>query len=928
MLELGALAFASPWILLAAAGLPVLWWLLRITPPAPRLMSFPPIRLLFQLKRHEETPARSPLWLLIMRLLIAALIIAGLSHPLFNPGASLRGTGPLILLVDDGWASAADWPARQAAINRLIDQAEREDRPVHVVTTAFAPVDRPIGVGKLMRPAEARRVANAIQPKPWPTDRQAALKALEGFTPVPRGSAHIAWLADGLGDEAVPRLVERLRILGSLQVFAARDQAIANLVLPPEGETDAMVVPVLRANGRGEATAFVRATGEDGRVLARERLKFADGSTQAQVKLDLPGELRNAVVRLDLEGAGTAGSAFLLDERWRRRPVGLVSGGALETDQPLLSALHFLDRALAPFAEVRRGRIEDLLARELAVLVLADIGKLTDSQVERLSTWVAAGGVVVRFAGPNMAQGSDALIPVALRGGGRSLGGAMSWSQPARLAPFEETSPFFGFKIPGDIRVQSQVLAEPAIELNRKTWVRLTDGTPLVTADKQERGWVILFHTTANTDWSNLAISGLFVDMLKTIVALSQGVIGEDSRALLPPLEIMDGFGRLGTPPSTATAIAGRDFGTAAIGPDHPPGFYGKETSRRALNLGNSVRRLVPLGTLPDGVERVEYGAEAVFDFKPWLLLAALVLTIADLLIAFALRGLIPAIKPKAVRTGAVVTSAVVLACVILGSQAVAQQDLGGQVRPMPTGPDAKALFATLETRLAYVITGDQSVDDVTRAGLIGLTRILRQRTAVEPAEPIAVNIETDELAFFPMLYWAVSPRQRPLTERATGKLNDFLRTGGTILFDTRERGGLAAGIAGDVGEAGLRLRVLLRGLDVPALFPVPEDHVLTKSFYLMSEFPGRYAGGQVWVERLGGRHNDGVSSIIIGSNDWAAAWAVDDFNTPMFPVVPGGDLQREFAYRFGVNWVMYALTGNYKTDQVHVPAIIERLGQ
>jgi hypothetical protein len=225
-------------------------------------------------------------------------------------------------------------------------------------------------------------------------------------------------------------------------------------------------------------------------------------------------------------------------------------------------------------------------------------------------------------------------------------------------------------------------------------------------------------------------------------------------------------------------------------------------------------------------------------------------------------------------------------------------------------------------------MTGDQQVDDVSRAGLIGLGRILRQRTAIEPAEPIAVNIETDELAFFPLLYWAVSPRQRPLSDRATGRLNDFLRTGGTILFDTRERGSLGSGVAGDVGEAGLRLRMLLRGLDVPALIPVPEDHVLTKSFYLMSEFPGRYSGGQVWVERLGGRHNDGVSSIVIGSNDYAAAWAVDDFGSPMFPLVPGGDLQREMAYRFGVNLVMYALTGNYKSDQVHVPFILDGLGQ
>jgi hypothetical protein len=190
----------------------------------------------------------------------------------------------------------------------------------------------------------------------------------------------------------------------------------------------------------------------------------------------------------------------------------------------------------------------------------------------------------------------------------------------------------------------------------------------------------------------------------------------------------------------------------------------------------------------------------------------------------------------------------------------------------------------------------------------------------------MAVNIETDELAFFPLLYWAVSPGQPLLSDRGTQKLNQYLRSGGTILFDTRERGRFMN--QGGGGPASQRLRGLLAGLDIPALIPVPRDHVLTKAFYLLSEFPGRWTGAPVWVERRGGRHNDGVSSIIIGANDWAAAWAVDDFGAARFAVVPGGELQREMAYRFGVNWVMYALTGNYKTDQVHVPAIIERLGQ
>ena len=486
------------------------------------------------------------------------------------------------------------------------------------------------------------------------------------------------------------------------------------------------------------------------------------------------------------------------------------------------------------------------------------------------------------------------------------------------LSPFAESSPFFGLPVPGDVRVRRQVLAEPSLTLKDRTWARLTDGTPLVTAARRGLGWLILVHTTADTEWSNLPISGLFVGMLRRIVDLSQGVVAHDPNAVLPPLLTLDGFGALGAPPAAAVSISIADLTESRIGPRVPPGYYGSDSARRALNLAPAITTLAPLVSLPDGVLRSGYESDPAISIKPWLLVAALVLAIADTLIGLVMRGLV---RLRPVRAASVIA----LLSLASGTPSEAQTrtpDRG------PAGPDAKALQATLETRLAYVRTGDSSVDAVARAGLSGLSAILRQRTAVEPGAPIGVDVEADELAFFPMLYWAVSTRQRPPSDRALEKLNQYLRSGGTILFDTRERGDFATGAPAGFGPAGRHLRVLLRGLDIPMLIPVPRDHVLTRAFYLISDFPGRWTGGRIWVERRGGRHNDGVSSVVIGANDWAAAWAVDQFGNAMFPAVPGGERQREMAYRFGVNWAMYALTGNYKTDQVHVPAIIERLGQ
>ena len=217
---------------------------------------------------------------------------------------------------------------------------------------------------------------------------------------------------------------------------------------------------------------------------------------------------------------------------------------------------------------------------------------------------------------------------------------------------------------------------------------------------------------------------------------------------------------------------------------------------------------------------------------------------------------------------------------------------------------------------------------------------MLTARTSVEPGEPFGVNVVTDEIAFFPILYWPVLQNANTLPDATLAKIDTYMKQGGMIIFDTRDFGtGLPTGV-GAGADGSTPLQRLLGRLDIPRLEPVPESHVLTKAFYILRTFPGRWDGGQMWVEAESSeatandgdtrkaRRSDGVSSILVTPNDLAAAWALDASNRPMFPTVPGGEAQREMAYRVGINIVMYALTGNYKADQVHAPALIERLGQ
>jgi hypothetical protein len=910
MLTLGPIAFAAPWLLLALPALPLLYWLLRVTPPAPKRQAFPAIGLLADLPTPEETPARTPWWLLLLRLVAAALIILGLARPVWGPATSGGGTGPLLVAIDDGWAAAADWPDRIAAAEAALDAASRDGRRTALLLTAPPDVAEAPRITALMPPEELRARLAALRPKPWAPDRPGALAALAAWHTRNPGGFATLYVADGIehgpGDEsrgdATTPLATAFAEAGPLTLARAEGRP-TRLLTPPRAEADRLILTLRTTPLPVPTEAVVLARTQDGRTLDRGVIPVPAGATEAEAAMPMPVELRNQLVRLDLEGVAGANATVLLDERFRRRPVGLIAGGEESAaDVPLIGELFYLDRALSPHAELRRGSVEQLLARRLSVLVLADRPVAEGREREALTAWIEAGGTLLRFAGARVAEAPDGLLPVPLRAGERQIGGALSWERAQTLAPFPEGSPFAGLPPSPEVTVERQVLAEPSARLTGRTWARLADGTPLVTFETRGAGRIVLFHVTANAEWSDLPLSGLFVEMLRRVVALSVGVVGQDGEVPLAPLETLDGFGRLSAPPPGAQPISAARIEAEAASPRHPPGWYGSAAGegaqRRALNLGAGIPapRLAaapPAGTTLAGIG----GVPAERDLGPWLLAVALVLLAADLLASLALRGALG--RPA-------MAGAVALALLLPAAPAPAQEG-----------------SAALATRLGYVVTGDAQVDEVSRTGLIGLSDFVNRRTAATLAEPVPVTPGADDLSFFPLLYWPVLGDAPAPSAGAVAALNAFMRQGGIILFDTRDEG------SGEGYSPGARaaLRRLTRDLAVPPLMPVPEEHVLRRAFYLLQDLPGRFSGGSVWVAREQDRANDSVSPVIIGGHDWAAAWAIDARGNNPYAAIPGGARQRILAYRFGTNLIMYALTGNYKGDQVHVPAILERLG-
>lgn len=915
---LGPIGFTAPFLLISLIVLPILWLLLRAVPPAPIKRRFPGVALLLGLTDSESQSDKTPWWLLLLRLLAVAALIIGFAGPVLNPTDGRSGSGDLVIALDGSWAGAPSWTAQIDRIDALLTEAAANDRRVAVVNLA----DLPQGDMSFAAPSDWQdRLAN-LQPQPWqPTSDSAAWIASQ---PVP---FETFWLSDGIDWAGRDALLAAFEDQGNVTIYQSPRPTYG--LRPVRYDEGNLVVSAIRTPIGAAATVPVTAIGLDPSGVERQLqtvdLAFDAGAAIAETMLSLPPELRNRITRFEITGQRSAAAVSLTDDALKRREVALIAGGDAGEGLNLLSPLHYLREALAPTADLIDGTLEDILLANPDVIVLADVTSLTRVENDSMIDWVNKGGLLLRFAGPRLAASDigrtseDPLLPVRLRAGGRSVGGTMSWGEPKSLAPFDDTSPFFGLPIPDDVTVSSQVMAQPDPALAARVIAQLADGTPLVTRKQMGLGHVVLVHVTANAEWTTLPLSGLFVQMLERL-AVSTRPATPDAAVLEGttwlPRDVLDGFGKL----QDGSSLAGIDGALLATGIASRalrPGLYAGPDQQIAVNV-ISADTALSVAAWPARITVEGLGAIRETAIKGWLLAAALGLLMIDILASLLIGGRLRG--PRAD------VAAALLALIVFTPDAQAQTD------------DAAAIAATSSVVLAHVLSGDTETDDIAEAGLMGLSRTLFQRTTIEPTSPVAVNIETDELAFFPFLYWPVTPDQALPSREAYSKLNRYLHTGGMILFDTRDAD---TAQFGSNSPEGRKLQAIARGLDIPAIEPIPEDHVLTRTFYLLQDFPGRYNSRDIWVEAapldaqlaegMPFRNlNDGVTPVVIGGNDWARAWAIDGRGNYMFPVGRGtaGERQREISLRFGVNLIMHVLTGNYKSDQVHVPALLERLGQ
>lgn len=906
-MSLAAITFLYPAMLAGLMVLPIVWLLIRSAPRSPKTVIFPAARILQGLKSKRRDIRRAPIWQTILRCLLLALLIIAAARPVMNRNDFSANDGAILIIADNGWDSAANWQQYRMALEQITNQARFDLQTIYIAQTAPEPAGAstwkvPEIIGPLS-PNETKDLFDQLHPKPWTSDYAGLSDLISENSEIPRSVGNILWLTGQVASPDKVKIAAELQDIAPVTIISS---AITHrIAIQSLGRSDTGMIVTLAHNQNDHPRKItLLARNEHGNVILRHTVELAANTDHSNIAIALPNDISNAIQSVGIEGIESAAAVFQTGARWQQRRVGVVvssgDGPGVLSDQ-----YFFLDRALSPYADITYAPLGTLLEDEVDILVAAGPISGLASQFDALERWVNRGGMLVRFAGDGSSPIGNNFLPVTLRLGNRDFGGSMSWEKPKRLLDFPGNSPFQGISPPDDITITRQLLAEPDPDIVDKTWARLTDGTPLITSAARNAGRIVLFHVTPWADWSNLPMSGLFVELWQRILPLASPTNTNDTELqnILPAQTVLDGFGRSHQPDALILPI---QTPLPVPNPRHPPGIYGKNGQAVALNLGPSLSHIGHDIVWPSGVSTREITNQSQIDIATLCLLLAFILVLFDALILL----LLDHVSIRNSRRGNTLASTLLVFVLAGGAMAT----LATLLMPLPSNA-ASPPEAALRPRLAYIETGNPPVDRLSHAGMNGLTEILRRRSAADLNTVDAINPEMDELSFYPLIYWPLVDGQKPFSQRALDRLNRYLNNGGMILIDSRDR---------EVQPA--RLRRLLAGLEVPLLDRAPSDHILFRSFYLLDHAFGKFTE-PLWLDARPSQRLDGVASVLFGGNDWASAWIIPESREDLRndEISPR---QREMAYRFGVNLVMYALTGSYKGDQVHIPAILERLGR
>ena len=914
--SLFGITFLNPWLLSALLILPVLYFLLRVMPPPPKSVVLATSYFLEGLTTQKRTTSKTPWWLLLLRILILTCIIFAFAHPISNKNTDFASDAPLLIVLDNSWAGASNWSDIIGKGKEILRIAEETAQPAAILLTTPLGGEAETIFRDFQDAGSIYNFLSSQQPQPWEPEFSSLRKHAENIVDGSGATFKTVWLSSGIrysGEQGVQQYLSAESKDISLFMPSPDRSPLVIKKSTSERKSDYIVQRAYGANDTTRRTLL--GVGRQNTIFAQESFSFTGNALNAEVVLNLPENTSESDInKVRIAAHDSASGTYLLSGESSEKVVGIATGESSEQNLSLNDSSYYLSKALQPYATVVLEPFSEMVENgleKISVLIMPDISSAPPEALQKLEKWVNQGGVLLRFAGPSMSQKDMLPVPVPIQKGERVMGGGLTWEGTQKLSMFPENSPFSDLSVTNDITVRKQILARPLNSKTSSVWAQLEDGTPFITASQKKAGLVAMVHTTADPSWSDFALSGLYVDVLRRFVEMGGSAeqvfdITEAGGRYLKPVRVLNGFGVMTDPPAYAESIKDTEFKRKRATSTTPPGLYSDGVVTAALNIGDYAPNPAPVTAAGENTNISYYTGEIQKDYKNALLTLAFILFLADWIIMIFMTRLWDSLTRHKLfsKSKMNLTSLLLAACLAVffyPSVSKAQ-------------PSQNTLLENMSSlHLAYIESGSALKDSKMREGLRNLGDFLTKRTSVEPAGVRAIDLENDDILFYPFLYWIITPQTEILSASAVSKLQNYMNNGGIIVIDLENPRAVTEG-----SPELTNIFKVLNGLDIPPLSPLSKDHTLKRSFYLLDTLSGRYDSQEIWSGYNPSLSKDNVDTFILTGNDLAGRWASTN----------GSDYGGELAIRSGINLTLYALTGNYKSDQLHLPLILERLGQ
>ena len=908
-MSINNIAFTYPFALLLLLFSPVIWKILKSKPLTVELKKFPAISLISKIKSVDNTFENNSLLIIILRFLIFILLVIALSKPYFRNVAKNNELQQVLLIVDDSWESGISWYSKIEKIKGLLDSNSLENISYSLVTSSKVNEEK-FKFLKNKNSSEILAFINSIKPNSWNSDFSELFKFLE---PNLKNFERIFWFTESLISESKKSFFLKIKD-NNLKIIETSNKDLPPLIFLKEQEIKGNYNFEIYDFSNFYKNVVIDCYDIKDRLILRKNVKGSDKSNAnwniTEVTLEISKEFDDSIIYFHFNNLMSSTAKIIKTNISGQKKIGIIQPNYSKKMREFSRANFYIENAMKSNHDISIGSASDLISRKISLMFSDDSDSSIISEEKKIIDWIENGGTFVKFGGDKFLNTINKKLDKRFFGAFEpesdpiNLDHELSFRKDLSIKKFKKGSLFYGLVVPEKIKINKYIELKKDLEFkNFQHLAYLENGAPLITEFEIGKGKLVFFHIPANTNWSTLPFSILFVNILEKLNLYSKGVKKNSNNQIFKPFKILDGLGGFEDPSLNTMNLNSKDLkdNTYPLNYQNPPGIYKNKSDVYGLNIPNYLKDKKYSFSFPDEYLINEFDKFEVKNLRKNIIFCILFLFLLETLLTLQNRDIF---KIKLFRSSTKFLGLILIITTVLTFKVQSADEVINKVNT---------------TKLAYVKTGNKVVDEISKNGILSISEYITSKTSVILGAPDEIDLNEDDIFFYPILYFPFINSKEKVSEKKIRKIQNFINNGGILIFDCKNNFEKLF-----IDDCLDDILLSFKDLDITNPIKLQNDNTLSKSFYLLKEFPGR-RNQDVFISFNNQINNNEVVSVIFGINDWSGSWAKSK-NGFELPILSENEEQRTLSFRFGVNMIIYSLTGNYKSDQVHVPEILKRM--